>query len=70
MKDFIDRIKKDFEFVSHYDRESLFFKVFLWIAYITVGVAKIIYCVVVLISIPLWIIPYMVYWCHKRKKRG
>lgn len=61
MEDFINRIKKDFEYASHYDREPLFFKVFLWFVLVTVGIIKIIYCAVVLISIPLWIIPYMVY---------
>ena len=63
MKNFIKRIKDDFEYYELYEREPLFFKAFLWFVMFFVFTVD-------FITVPLWIILYAIYWCCKNKKGG
>ena len=69
MRDFIERIKNDWNDEWAYKQEPLFFKAFLWPAIAIYWIAKVIFVILAGATSPLWIVPYMIYWIRKNKKK-
>lgn len=67
MRDFIERVRKAYNSPSAWDREPLFFKTFMWVLIVVGGILKLIYCAVVSVTIPLWIVPYIIYSTRRNK---
>lgn len=70
MKEFIYRVKNGLNFERSYDNEPLFFKIFLYFTYVFVIVGKAIFCVACFFTVPIWILPYMIYYCKANKSGG
>ena len=70
MRDFIERIKNDWNDEWAYKQEPLFFKAFLWPAMIIYWIVKVIFIILAGITSPLWIVPYMIVWIRKNKKQN
>lgn len=66
MKEFINRVREAYEYDWAWVNEPLFFKAFLVAFFIPMQVFKFIYAIVVGITFPLWIVPYVIWW----KKKG
>lgn len=69
MKAFFERIEKAYNSQGAWNREPLFFKVFMIFAVLVWGLLKVVYCILAFITVPLWIVPYMIFWIRKEKKR-
>ena len=69
MKDFIKRVSNALIYEDSFVIEPLFFKVFVFFVGVFVGLFAIFFCVAAFITVPLWIVPYTIYWCHKNKKK-
>jgi hypothetical protein len=69
MERFIKRMKDAWNNLEAYDREPLFFKVFMFFAICVGLLCKLAYCIVIFFTVPLWIVPYVIYWCKKGYKR-
>lgn len=68
MKNFIKRIKDAYNYDYAWANEPLFFKVFLMILGLFGGLLMLLYMMVVAVTVPLWIVPYMIYWIRRNKK--
>ena len=68
MRDFIERIRRAYNYKSAWDKEPLFFKTFMWVLVIVSLILQLIYCVVVAVTIPIWIVPYIIYTTRGSKK--
>ena len=67
MREFIERVRKAYYSPSAWDSEPLFFKTFMWVLAIVGLILSAIYCIVVAVTIPLWIVPYIIYYTRRRK---
>lgn len=70
MKDFIDRIKMSSEYERNFKKEPLFFKVFIIFVWIFEFVGKGIFCILCFLTVPIWIVPYTIWWCQTNKTRS
>ena len=69
MKDFIERVRNAYNYEWHWDKEPLFFKTFVVVVVLISLIVKAIYCIVAAITIPVWIVPYIIY-TYIRNRRG
>lgn len=70
MKDFIKRIKDDYEYDWKYDEEPVYFKAFLWFALLWYEVGKFLFGVLCFVTVPIWILPYFIWWNKKKRSNN
>ena len=68
MKKFINRVSNALNYERDFNNEPLYFKVFVVFCFCFRVVAIIIYCVLCFLTVPIWIVPYMVWYCIKHEK--
>lgn len=68
MKEFIERMREAYIYDYAWSNEPLFFKVFMFVSILIGFILKVIYCVVVAVTIPLWIVPYIIYFTRRSRK--
>ena len=67
MRDFIKRVRRAYDSQSAWDSEPLFFKTLMWVIVVLGLILKAIYCVVVAVTIPLWVVPYIIYSTRRNR---
>ena len=67
MGKFIERIRDAYNYDYAWENEPLFFKAFMVIAVVPYWLLKLVYCSVVGVTFPLWIVPYAIWWTKKNK---
>lgn len=68
MKQFIDRVREAFDSEYAWAREPLFFKTFVAVFAVVLFILKVIYCFIVAVTIPLWVVPYIIYYTRRSRK--
>ena len=67
MREFIRRVERAYNSQSAWDREPLFFKTLMWVLVIIGVILKAIYCIIVAVTIPVWIVPYIIYSTRRNR---
>lgn len=67
MKEFIERIKDDWEYETEFNREPFYFKVFLFFVFLFYFIFKGVYAVLCFVTVPIWILPYYIFWKNRNK---
>jgi hypothetical protein len=70
MKLFVERIKNDFDYEWAYSREPVYFKTFLWFLLFWGLIVKGLFCVLLFVTVPIWILPYFVWWNKKQRSNN
>lgn len=68
MKDFIERVRKAYNIDFYFVDEPLFFRSFVVVLFLVVNIIKAIYCIVAAITVPVWIVPYIIYTCVRNRR--
>ena len=68
MKAFINRLKEAFKYEHVYDTEPLPIKIIVGTFTGFCILFFLVFMLILVATIPLWIIPYMIYWIKKEKK--
>lgn len=69
MKEFIERIKDDWNKETFYNDEPLYFKVFLFFIGMFYLILKAVYIVLCFVTVPIWILPYYIFWKRKGREK-
>lgn len=65
MKRFVKKIKAIILYENEYINASLFMRIITWFSVMIYAIVWVIMVVVLSITLPVWIIPYVVWWCKK-----
>jgi hypothetical protein len=65
MKRFVKKIKAIILYENEYINASLFMRIITWFSVLMYAIVWVIMVVVLSITLPVWIIPYVVWWCKK-----
>lgn len=65
---FFNRLKEAFKYEYVYDDEPLPIKIIVGVFACIYMILALAFLMVSVVTVPLWIIPYMIYWIKKEKK--
>lgn len=67
MKDFIKRVYNAWNYEADFAKETWLFKMFLYFMCVLSAVFVILFYAATIVTAPLWVIPYIIYCCHKKE---
>lgn len=70
MRAFFKRLKEAYKYEYVYDTEPLPIKIIVGVFTCVYMIFLLVFVCILAVTVPLWIIPYMIYWIKKEKNNG